>query len=127
MRPGARASPEMRKKILKKIWLDTEEGRVEAWLIPGDDVSAERPGPAVVFTHGNAELIDYWPAALAGYQKLGATLLLPEYRGYGRSAGSPSQEKICPPDQRQYWKDLSDFLERTGVIEPQKPLREPIP
>ncbi len=79
---------------LERIWLDTEEGRVEAWLIPGDGVSAERPGPAVVFTHGNAELIDYWPEELAGYRKLGATLLLAEYRGYGRSAGSPSQEKI---------------------------------
>src|SRR5690606_34255575 len=71
-----------------------KEGRVEAWLLPGDGVSAERPGPAVVFAHGNAELIDHWPGALARYRRLGVSVVLPEYRGYGRSAGRPSESAI---------------------------------
>ena len=70
------------------------EGPVEGWLLPGDGVSAARPGPAVIFAHGNAELIDYWTEVMARYRRLGVSVLLPEYRGYGRSAGSPSQGAI---------------------------------
>lgn len=79
---------------LERLWIDSDEGRVEAWFLPGDGVSAQKPGPAVIFAHGNGELIDHWPQTLAGYRRLGISVLLPEYRGYGRSAGSPSQERI---------------------------------
>lgn len=79
---------------LERLWLDTDEGPVEAWILPGDGVDPARPGPAVIFTHGNGELIDHWPEALSRYRRLGVTLVLPEYRGYGRSAGSPSEAAI---------------------------------
>jgi fermentation-respiration switch protein FrsA (DUF1100 family) len=79
---------------LERLWLDTEDGRVEAWLLPGEGVSAERPGPLVVFAHGNGELIEYWAEELEPYRRLGVSVLLPEYRGYGRSAGSPSESAI---------------------------------
>ncbi len=79
---------------LERLWIDSDEGRVEAWFLPGDGVSAQKPGPAVLFAHGNGELIDHWPQTLAGYRRLGISVLLPEYRGYGRSAGSPSQRSI---------------------------------
>jgi fermentation-respiration switch protein FrsA (DUF1100 family) len=69
-------------------------GTVEAWLLRGDGAGAARPGPAVIFAHGNAELIDHWPGLLSWYPRHGVTLLLPEYRGYGRSAGRPSQDGI---------------------------------
>ncbi len=87
--PGALATPG-----LERIWLDSDEGRVEAWLLAGDGVDANRPGPAVIFAHGNAELIDHWPAALARYRRLGVSVVLPEYRGYGRSSGRPSESAI---------------------------------
>ncbi|HUU00472.1 MAG TPA: alpha/beta hydrolase [Myxococcota bacterium] len=80
---------------LERIWIDTSEGKVEGWFIPGDGASAEHPAPLVIFAHGNAELIDYWPEALSGYRHMGVNLLLPEFRGYGRSAGSPSQQAIA--------------------------------
>lgn len=79
---------------LERLWFDTDEGKVEAWFLPGVGVSAERPGPAVIFAHGNGELIDQWPAMLAPYLKLGVSLVLPEYRGYGRSKGHPSERAI---------------------------------
>ena len=78
---------------LEEVWIESDQGPVEGWLIPGG-ATAEAPGPAVVFAHGNAELIDYWPIEMAPYRKLGVTVLLAEFRGYGRSAGSPSQERI---------------------------------
>ncbi|MEZ6189695.1 MAG: alpha/beta hydrolase [Phycisphaerales bacterium] len=74
--------------------IETPDGPVEAWFIPGDGVSAEHPGPLVIFAHGNAELIDHWPDELRGYKRLGISVLLPEFRGYGRSAGEPGQRAI---------------------------------
>ncbi|MEE2907047.1 MAG: alpha/beta fold hydrolase, partial [Planctomycetota bacterium] len=89
---------------VESLWLDTGDGyRVEAWLIPGQGASAEAPGPAVVFAHGNAEVIDdcldfQWLA------ELGTSVLLVEYRGYGRGSGSPSQRAIVD--------DTTRFVER---------------
>ena len=87
---------------LERLWIDTPEGRVEAWFLPGDGVSAAKPGPAVVFAHGNAELIDLWPGELAPYRRMGISVLLPEYRGYGRSAGDPSEAAIADDFVRFY-------------------------
>jgi len=79
---------------LESWWLDTPQGRVEAFCIPGAGVSAQRPGPLALMAHGNAELIDYLPWDLKPYLAQGISLVLPEYRGYGRSAGSPSERAI---------------------------------
>lgn len=85
---------------LERLWVQTDDGRVEGWLLPGDGVSPERPGPLVVFAHGNGELIEYWADELEPYRRLGVTVLLPEYRGYGRSAGSPSESAIVEDFER---------------------------
>ena len=87
--PRARQTPG-----LEVNWIDSAAGRVEWWMLPGEGVSAAHPGPAVLFFHGNGELIDHWPQALARYRELGVSVVLPEFRGYGRSAGSPSEGAI---------------------------------
>lgn len=81
----------------ERWWLDLpdgREGRVEAWFAAGSGRSADNPGPAVIFAHGNAELIDDWPVILQWYRDRGISALMVEYRGYGRSDGSPSSEGI---------------------------------
>lgn len=87
---------------LHRMWLHTDEGDVEAWFLPAPGASAERPAPAVVFAHGNAELIEYWPEQLEPYRRMGVSLFLPEYRGYGRSAGTPSERTITDDFVRFY-------------------------
>lgn len=78
-----------------EVWTrDTDEGVVEAWVMHGDGATPDAPGPAVVFTHGNGELVNIWPGEMRWYTQRGYTVLLPEYRGYGRSEGSPSQTEI---------------------------------
>lgn len=87
---------EMAKNVpgLEKIWLPTSYGKVEAWFIPPVTNTATEPAPAVIFAHGNAELIDFWPEELKNFTRLGIGLLLVEYPGYGRSDGTPSQKSI---------------------------------
>ena len=79
---------------LVRLTVPSPDGPIEGWLLPGRGVSAQSPGPAVIFAHGNAELIDHWPEALAAYRRLGVSVLLPEFRGYGRAPGAPSQQRI---------------------------------
>ncbi len=62
--------------------------------MPAPGASAATPSPVVVFAHGNGELIEHWPNLLAPYLELGLSVLLPEYRGYGRSAGRPSEAAL---------------------------------
>lgn len=65
---------------------------VEAWFLPPR--GAGGPAPAVIFTHGNGELIDYWPEEMARLAGWGVGVLLVEYPGYGRSGGRPAQRSI---------------------------------
>lgn len=67
---------------------------VVAWLLLVPGASAESPRPLVVFFHGNAELIDHQAAIVALYRRLGASVLMVEYRGYGHSDGTPAQKPL---------------------------------
>src|SRR5688572_30017025 len=73
-------------------WIDTPEGRVEGWFLPAQGAST--PRPLVLFAHGNGELIDDWPELLAPYRAQGVHVLLPEYRSYGRSGGTPGERAL---------------------------------
>ncbi len=76
----------------ERIWLGTRAGRTETWLLPPE--TNARPSPAVIFAHGNAELIDHWDEEMAALTRLGLAVLLVEYPGYGRSEGAPSQTSV---------------------------------
>jgi len=100
---------------IERWWQDTPEGQVEAWFLPGEGAGPAAPGPLVLFAHGNAEVVEQWAEPLAPYRAWGASLLLPEYRGYGRSAGRPSQEALTA--------DLAAFLDRALARPDVDPLR----
>ena len=80
-------------------WIETSSGPVETWFLPP---AGGTPAPAMIVAHGNGELIDPLPAEFAPVQQMGFGVLLVEYPGYGRSAGSPSQRKIAGVFQRAY-------------------------
>lgn len=66
-------------------------GEIEAFLSlpPG-----EGPFPLMVVFHGNAECVDDLDRFREAYGSRGWAVLTPEYRGYGRCAGKPSQKAI---------------------------------
>ncbi len=73
------------------VWLG-DANDVEAWLLPA--TAASEPYPAIIFAHGNGELIDYWVGPFADLTAAGIGVLLVEYPSYGRSGGRPTQETI---------------------------------
>jgi len=86
----------------ERFWLKTEQGDVEWWIFEGDLVDESHRGPAVLMAHGNRELIDFYLNRAKMYQRMGFTVLLGEYRGYGRSAGTPSRKRIASDYKRFY-------------------------
>ena len=94
--PGGIGQPGVtRPHDAEQMWLQTSTGRVEAWFLPplGDATVAGR-SPLLVYTHGNGELIDFWPPAFTEPRSLGLGVLLVEFPGYGRSQGRPSEASI---------------------------------
>jgi hypothetical protein len=79
---------------LEKIWVTTSFGKIETWFLRQSAERVTELAPAVIFAHGNGELIDFWPHELKKLNRLGIGVLLVEYPGYGRSKGSPSQKNI---------------------------------
>ena len=70
------------------VAIPTADGEVlDAWFVPG------RPGRAtVLFFHGNAGNISHRLESLALFHRLGASVLIVDYRGYGRSTGTPDEQ-----------------------------------
>lgn len=86
-------------------WHTMRDGtRVEAWWRPGREASPASPGPVVLVFHGNGELIDDSVDFANAWGALGVSVLLVEYRGYGRSEGEPSIN-ACRDDATE-WFDL---------------------
>ena len=69
------------------LWSEVAGQRVEAWLLPGESAA---PGPVLIYTHGNGELIDYWADEIVTMRAACIHILLVELPGNGRSGGTPS-------------------------------------
>jgi hypothetical protein len=78
---------------LELLQLGDDEA-VEAFFLPAYRREGLSPGPALIFAHGNGELIDMWAQAFETPRRWGVAVLLVEYPGYGRSGGSPSEASI---------------------------------
>lgn len=68
----------------------TEDGlRLHAWYVPPSG-----GGPVLLWSHGNAGNIDSRRALLPALAARGLGVLAYDYRGYGRSEGSPSERGV---------------------------------
>ncbi len=111
--------PEVRAAFpgLETVWLDLPGGRCESWYLPPRRGKNAGPAPAVIFAHGNGELIDYWPETLAPLTRMGLGALLVEYPGYGRSEGNPSQESVTRAFVAAYdWLAARPDVDETRIV-----------
>ena len=80
---------------VQQVWLTMQDGEpVEGWYQPGAGRSADAPGPAAIFFHGNGDFVDERWFVSEGYLERGISFLAVEYRGYGRVKGRPSQRAV---------------------------------
>jgi len=57
-------------------------------------VQPEKPRVATLFFHGNAGNVTHRAAALAALREAGSAVLLLDYRGYGKSEGTPVENNL---------------------------------
>lgn len=69
-------------------------GSVEVWWLPPAP-GTPRPAPAVLFFHGNFELVDEWIDRFEPLRNAGVGVMLLEYPGYGRSTGTATQATVA--------------------------------
>ncbi|MFC1857432.1 alpha/beta hydrolase [Thermodesulfobacteriota bacterium] len=79
---------------LERVWLEIGGDKVETWYLAPPDGFNKGPAPALIFAHGNAEIIDFCLDELDIFTRFGMGVMLVEYPGYGRSEGTPSQKSI---------------------------------
>jgi len=87
----------------EEVSLSAADGTaLHGWFVPG-----RRHSPTLLFFHGNAGNISHRLESLAIFHRLGLNTLVFDYRGYGRSAGSPSEEGTYR-DAEAAWRHLTE-------------------
>jgi hypothetical protein len=100
---------------MEQMWLETGEGRVEAWYLAPLGAESDRPAPLLLLAHGNGDLIDFWLSPTLPLRQQGFGVLLVEYPGYGRSQGAPSYTAI-----RETFLLAYDTIIRHPQVDPQR-------
>ncbi|MGA6827251.1 alpha/beta hydrolase [Nitrospira sp. NS4] len=96
---------------LEEVWFQSGDGtKLFGWY-----VEAQADRPVVLWCHGNAGTIINRLENLRELFRLGLSVFLFDYRGYGRSQGKPSEEGLYQDAVGAY-----DYLTRTRMIRPDR-------
>ncbi|MCE8022811.1 alpha/beta hydrolase [Billgrantia aerodenitrificans] len=97
------ATPAARGLGWEQVELQTADGlQLDAWWIPVEDARGK-----LLFFHGNAGNISHRLDSIQQFHRLGLSVLILDYRGYGRSEGRPSEEGTAQ-DARAGWRWLTE-------------------
>ena len=98
------ATPDAAGMAYETVHLDTEDGEtLHGWWIPAPDVSRG----TLLFFHGNAGNISGRLESVQQFHRLGLNVLIVDYRGYGESTGTPSEQGLYK-DAQACWHHLTD-------------------
>lgn len=87
--PDGFAPPENYGLRAEEVWITTQDGvRLNAWFVPAESAKV------ILVFHGNAENIGHGLGRLKVLSRLGVNLLALDYRGYGKSEGSPDESGV---------------------------------
>ena len=85
--------------------------------IGGRFYPADSAGPDLLFFHGNGEIASDYDEAGPGFNRLGISLLVADYRGYGRSRGIPSVSTLLS-DALAVFDQVNDWRRDRGRTGP---------
>lgn len=113
------ATPRDRGLDYEEVFLATEDGvRVHGWYVPACPAASAPPCAAravVLYFHGNAGNVSHRLERVALFHRLGLSVFIIDYRGYGRSEGEPSEEGTYR-DAMAAWR----YLRATRKVPPQQ-------
>jgi fermentation-respiration switch protein FrsA (DUF1100 family) len=109
--PSGRYDESTRIPNLVDCWMVTEDrNKLHGWFAPSDNAIA-----TLVIAHGNAGNISHRIEIMYTLQKNGFNVLMFDYRGYGRSEGSPSEEGIYADGRAAF-----EYAKNLPHVDPQK-------
>jgi len=80
------------------VFFDTDDGlKLNGWFIP-----AENPRGTLLFCHGNAGNISHRIEIIKIFNRLNLNVFIFDYRGYGKSQGSPTEVGLYRDTQAAY-------------------------
>jgi len=105
-----KSTPEKYKLTYQDIWIDINKEKIHGWWIP----AGEEATPVILYFHGNAsnngDIVDNADV----FHQLGLSVLLVDYRGYGKSSSIFPNETRVYQDATAAW----EYLTQTRKIEP---------
>ena len=85
---GLSTDPSSAGMEFEEVEVETEDGvRIFGWLIPAPNAKG-----VLLFSHGNGGSIEHRLLHARTFRDMGLSVLLYDYRGYGRSEGRPGEE-----------------------------------
>jgi len=86
-----RSTPQAYHLAYEDVWFRTRDGvKLHGWWIPSDHDHA----PIMLLCHGQGGNISDRLNKVLRWHRLGATVFLFDYRGYGRSSGNPNERGL---------------------------------
>lgn len=97
----------------KDVYIQTPDGvRLHAWYLP----ARNKAKGTVLFLHGNAENISTHIASVYWLPAQDYNVLLPDYRGYGESAGTPTMQGLIADSETAIaWLAKRPDVHATGM------------
>ena len=95
-----------------ETWLDRPDGaRLHALYFPVEDANG-----AVLYFHGNTGSLRRWQGRAARFTAMGLSVLMPDYRGYGKSKGKLSEEALLADAEAWYDRLAAIHTEPSIVV-----------
>lgn len=101
------------KNRFEERWIPTADGvRLHGLLFPADSARG-----LIFYLHGNGGALDSWGDVAATYTRLGYSVFLLDYRGYGKSEGRiSSQAQLLADVDTAYQQLAAEFPESRTVL-----------
>ncbi len=101
--PGSGEDPGSIGLPFSDLYLESRTGeRIHAWWIPH-----RNPRAVVLFCHGNAGRLEHRLGTLQRIHRLGLSILIFDYPGYGSSGGSPTEDSVLEAARAAHAEVLS--------------------
>ncbi len=99
------ATPESRGLVFEEVSFEAADGTLlHGWFVPAERDDGGRA--TVLFCHGNAGNISHRLDSIEIFHRLGLSVFIFDYRGYGRSEGTPTERGLYS-DVDGAWKWLT--------------------
>ncbi|NEO57169.1 MAG: hypothetical protein F6K54_31325 [Okeania sp. SIO3B5] len=96
----------------EEVWIPMDNGKLNGWWIAGNCANC----PTILYFHGNSSnLGDLLDKALF-FDRLGVSILLIDYRGYGKSQGKFPDEIQLYEDAEASWLYLTQKQQIAPII-----------